>query len=386
MQTTTSHFDVWTLVFLVAAVQGLFVAFVLARWRQGPQSANRLLAMLLLLFSITLGEYVLFWSNSLMLYPHAAQLTAQFPFLFGPLIYLYCRTIYEERPLQTSDLLHAVPFLLAIAVCLPWYVSDAESKRAIMMQQAAYPVPRILMQIILWGRIAHLSAYAVWNFRYIRRQPAVGDTARWALTLNGFFVGFIIAYTSYYILVRFSFFNVAWDYHISAVMTAFIYLIAWSGYTRRAVFDGYAWTEPNAPAKYRNSGLTPEAGRSLLQSLEELMVIEKCYQDPDITLEKLAGMLNASKHHVSQTINERLGVSFFEYINQLRIEEAKNLLVETSRDEMHVIQVAYAVGFNNKVSFNAAFKKSTGMTPTAYRRSHRKSDTAAGQPGAVERG
>ena len=166
-------------------------------------------------------------------------------------------------------------------------------------------------------------------------------------------------------------------------MTAFIYLIAYAGYVQPAVFDGYAWTEPATPVKYRNSGLTPEASRSLLQNLTEMMREEQCWRDPDISLEKLANALNASKHHVSQVINEHLGTSFFEYINQLRIEEATQLLAETTRSDLHVIEVAYAVGFNNKVSFNSAFKKATGMTPTEYRRSHSKSDSAAGQPGAV---
>ena len=82
-------------------------------------------------------------------------------------------------------------------------------------------------------------------------------------------------------------------------------------------------------------------------------------------------------------INEHLGASFFEYVNQLRIEEAKRLLTETTRSDLHVIEAAYMVGFNNKVSFNTAFKKATGMTPTEYRRNHAKSDGCEEKPGAV---
>jgi AraC-like DNA-binding protein len=68
-------------------------------------------------------------------------------------------------------------------------------------------------------------------------------------------------------------------------------------------------------------------------------------------------------------------------VNQLRVEEAKALLAETTRSDLHVIEVAYAVGFNNKMSFNAAFKKATGMTPTEYRRNHGQTDSVAEQPG-----
>lgn len=380
------HFDAWTLVFLIAAVQGYFVAFILFRWRRGDGQANRLLATLLLLFSITLSEYVFYWSNYILRFPHVAQMSDQLPFLFGPLAYLYCRTIYEGKPLKTSDLWHFAPFIAAICVLLPWYALDAESKRAFLEGKAAFPVMRLWMRVLLWTRIAHMLGYAVWNYRYLLRQPRVGATTRWGFRLNTFFAGFVLAYMSYFILVRFPFFNSTWDYHISATMTAFIYLIAYSGYAQPAVFDGYQWTEPNAPVKYRNSGLTPEASRSLLQNLTLLMEQEKVYHDPDISLEKLANALNASKHHVSQVINEHLGATFFEYVNQLRVEEAKQLLAETTRHDLHVIEVAYAVGFNNKMSFNAAFKKATGMTPTEYRRSHSQTDMIREQPGGSSSG
>lgn len=378
---STPHFDAWTIVFIIAAVQGYFVAFVMARWQQGQRQANLLLAALLLLFSLTLTEYVFYWSFYIIQYPHISGLSELFPFVFGPLVYLYCRTIYEKKALKKRDLWHFVPFLVAVGFNMPWYALDADAKRAVLEQQSAYPLPFLWMRLMLWTRIAHMLGYAVWNYFFIQRQPRVAATTRWAFRLNTFFTGFVLAYTSYYVLVRFSFFNSSWDYHISAAMTAFIYLIAYAGYVQPAVFDGYFWTEPNAPVKYRNSGLTPEASRSLLQNLMLLMEQEKAYHDPDISLEKLANALNASKHHVSQVINEHLGASFFEYVNQLRVEEAKTLLAETSRSHLHVIEVASSVGFNNKMSFNAAFKKATGMTPTEYRRSHGQTDSVAEQPG-----
>ena len=70
-------------------------------------------------------------------------------------------------------------------------------------------------------------------------------------------------------------------------------------------------------------------------------------------------------------MNDKIGLNFFDYINSLRVEEAKRLLIETSKKEMNVIEIAYSVGFNNKVSFNNTFKKWTGMTPTEFRASEK---------------
>jgi AraC-like DNA-binding protein len=360
-------FDTWTIVFLFAAAQAVFVA--LALWLRPSRRplANRLLAVLLLLFAISLVEYVLFWTRYIGQWTHMADLSLSFPLLFGPLLWLYCRIVFENRPLQRADWLHWLPFAMSVAAWLPWYALDAEAKRAVLSGKANFPIPILLVNALTVLRVAHMMAYAMLNLRYLRTQPRVGDTARWARWLNLFFLGFALAYASYFVLVRVPGFNRSWDYHISATMTLFIYFIAYMGFVQPAVFEGFKWTQPASPVKYRNSGLTPEAGRSLWQKLDGLMRSERLYRNPDLNLDALAQRLNMGKHHVSQVINEHWGASFFEYVNHLRIQEAQQLLADTPRSALHVIEVAYAVGFNNKVSFNNAFKKATGMTPTEYR-------------------
>lgn len=383
MQTAPS-FNTWTIVFLIAAMQGFFTAFVLWQWRRGQRQANRLLAILLFLFAVMMVEYVVYWTNQIVAWPHISNISVQFPFLYGPLVWLYLRSIYEQKNLRIKDAWMFGVFLLSLLPFAGWYLAGTEEKRAVLEQKTTFPGIPWVMLVQFWVRKIWISAFAVWNLLYVWRQPKVGASARWGRRIAIFYLIFVLAYISYFVLVRFPFFNPTWDYHISAVMTAMIYLIAYAGYAQPAVFDGFQWNEPGAPAKYRNSGLTPEASRSLLQNLQLLMREERAYHDSEISLDKLALRLNASKHHVSQVINEQLGASFFDYINQLRIEEAKTLLSETTRSDFHVIEIAYAVGFNNKVSFNAAFKKATGMTPTEYRRHHSVSDQEAGPAGAGE--
>ncbi len=365
---TKTYFDAWTTVFSVAAVQAFFVAFVLWRWPKGRPEANRLLAVLLLLFGLTLSEYVLWWTGYLVDFPHVANVSAQFPYLFGPLLFLYFRTIYTGEKLARRDLWHLAPFAVAMLIFAPFYGMDAAAKRAQILGQTGMPIHFWVLRGLLWARLASMFGYVAWNFRFIRAQPRVAATTSWAQRLNTFFLVFALAYLSYFVLVRFAFFNTAWDYHISAVMTAMIYLIAYAGYVQPAVFEGFTWAEPTAAAKYRNSGLTPAASQSLAQRLSELMRGEQLFRESELRLDDLAARLEVGKHHLSQVINEHLGVSFFEYVNGLRVAEAQRLLAETGKRDMNIIEVAYAVGFNNKASFNTAFKKTVGMTPTEFRR------------------
>jgi AraC-like DNA-binding protein len=376
-------FSTWPLVFLIAAAQGLFMAFILYRWRQGDPFANRLLATLMLLFSVTMVEYVFYWTQYLYYWPHLTDLSAQFPFLFGPILFFYVRAIFEGRRFERSDAWHALPFVLAVFAMLPWYLQSGADKQAVILRQSPHPIPRVLISLITYGRLAHMAFYVFWNFRYLKHRPAVGRSLWWGRLLNLFFVGFLLSYTSYFVLVRLPGFNPLWDYQISLSMTAFIYLIAYAGYVQPAVFNGFGWSEASAVSKYKNSGLTPDASRSLLNKMNLLMEREKLYLEPDLSLEKLAKQLDTGKHHVSQVINEHLNVNFFEYINQLRISEACRLLAEKTKSDLHVIEVAYAVGYNNKVSFNSAFKKATGMTPTHYRKAHGRTDVSEKQRAAT---
>ena len=106
-----------------------------------------------------------------------------------------------------------------------------------------------------------------------------------------------------------------------------------------------------------------------LTELEGLMLREKPYREPDLTLPDLAQRLDVPPNYLSQVINERMGYNFFDYINSLRINDAKKLLTDAQYIDQSVMQMAYSVGFNSKSTFNSAFKKFTGETPTAFKSS-----------------
>ena len=95
---------------------------------------------------------------------------------------------------------------------------------------------------------------------------------------------------------------------------------------------------------------------------------EKIYRESDISLESLAQRLNTTRHNASQVINEHFKVSFHELINTYRISEAKEILQNDLQKNLHIIDIAYEVGYNNKVTFNKAFKKITQLTPSEFQK------------------
>lgn len=361
-------FDSWTTIFLFAAVQGFFVSLVLIIQNARSNKAKLFLALILLLFSITLVEYVLYWTKYLYYFPHFSNISGGFPFLIGPLFYYYFKNVFENYKPGKKDALALVPFIVHIIYLSRYYFRPAEIKQKFMLLPQI-PGQTASVQLMPWLQISSMIIYLCIIILSYRALSATNpETKRWFNYLTGLFAFFIISFASYYILILTPFFSIEWDYMISFSMSFFIYFLAWFGYQQPKIFSGFTLAEALRTSKYAHSGLSQESALQILASITDKMQNEKLYRNFELSLEKLAEAVAAPKHHVSQVINEQIGMNFFDYVNSLRVEEAKHILAEVPKKEMNVIQVAYEVGFNNKVSFNNTFKKFTGVTPTEYRR------------------
>ena len=88
--------------------------------------------------------------------------------------------------------------------------------------------------------------------------------------------------------------------------------------------------------------------------------------DKKISLEDIASYINLSKHYVSYLFKKEAGTNISHYINEVRIEKAKEIIVQR---EYKIKEIYERVGFSDQQYFSKTFKKSTGMTVTQYRES-----------------
>ncbi|MEL6600370.1 MAG: AraC family transcriptional regulator [Pseudomonadota bacterium] len=119
-----------------------------------------------------------------------------------------------------------------------------------------------------------------------------------------------------------------------------------------------------AQPKYEKSALTEAHAQRIADKISAVMDREKLYADPNLSLATLSKRIGVSQNYVSQTLNETLGTTFFDYVNRLRVEAA---LDPIRSGEDTVLAIAYAVGFNSRSSFYKAFKKETGHTPSSFK-------------------
>lgn len=109
-----------------------------------------------------------------------------------------------------------------------------------------------------------------------------------------------------------------------------------------------------------------DADRDVLQRLDALMAGRRLYRDPDLTLERLARRAGIPARRISGAVNRIHGQNVSQFVNALRIEEAKTRLRETGEP---VTAIMLDVGFGTKSNFNREFLRVTGMSPSAWRRS-----------------
>jgi len=106
---------------------------------------------------------------------------------------------------------------------------------------------------------------------------------------------------------------------------------------------------------------------SILRKLDNIMKKEKLYRVESITIRRVAEKVGISSHDLTEVINNLLNENFYSYINSFRIIEVKERLSDPG-EEGNILNIAIDAGFKAKSSFNTIFKKSTGMTPSQFRK------------------
>lgn len=107
----------------------------------------------------------------------------------------------------------------------------------------------------------------------------------------------------------------------------------------------------------------------LKEQILHKLVVEKKYRDQSFTAKRLAEMLHTNTRYVSIVLNVRYQTNFSQFVNRLRIEEAKALLADKRYAELRIEEISDMVGFANRQSFYRAFCMYTGKTPRQYQES-----------------
>jgi AraC-like DNA-binding protein len=117
--------------------------------------------------------------------------------------------------------------------------------------------------------------------------------------------------------------------------------------------------------KYSRSKISENDMNRIEIKLIKAMEQDNLQSDASLTLRKLSDITSVSENRISQVLNLKIGMGFYDFVNYWRIKNACKKLKETKES---LLDITYAVGFNSRSTFNLAFKKHTGKTPSGYRK------------------
>ena len=122
--------------------------------------------------------------------------------------------------------------------------------------------------------------------------------------------------------------------------------------------------KPSQPKVFRT---TLRNAEDMVARLHVLMKNEKLFLDAELRLQKLANVLSVNVYQLSEALNQIDGRSFYDYVNSYRVEYVKEWIIRDVHNLVKLETICYGSGFNNRTSFNKAFKKNVGVTPTEFR-------------------
>ena len=354
---------------LLGAVQGVLLALALLTTKASNKTANRLLAALTLTISIVVSGAVLLTSNYVFLFPHLSRIHQPFVFLAAPLLFLYIRELTSrEQRFERKDFLHFIPFVACLIYLLPYYLQSRTEKINVLsleyIQGSFGQWYYVRSALFITQALVYLILIVLLIIEYSRKAKERNSARDRAVLFEVRFFVIATAVLWFAVVLRYA---IETTPNLLVPLGASLLVYA-MGYLKMRRPEPWAVEDEQPSAKkYEKSTLTSERSERYLDKLLQFMEKEKPFTDGDLTIQKLAEKLSIPANHLSQTINERLGQTFSDFINSYRIEEAKRKLLDPALKHLSVLGIAEEVGFNSKSSFNSVFKKYTNMTPSEFR-------------------
>lgn len=361
----------------------LFLFFLMSAFLLGKGQRLRGLALLgcfFLALALNLLDSFLLLKGAYNRYTYAGLWGSNLLLVCGPLLFFYTKSVIDKGfAVKPHNLWHFLPFCIFFITSESSYLLAGTAKQQqIIAGVSARHLPSFfyLLSLLMYG---HFVAYLLAALRYLqqyRRVPqATAPALPPAVKLVSVTLLFFMGMVPVLLLATYLSFMGKSAYYYTTMLLSVLGLLVFTSWLLLTVLHEpaiFGYTEPGtatAPTSNAVKQVTPGM-QATLNDLLEYMNSHKPYLEPSLTLESLARQVQVKPKTLSLTINSLRGQTFFEFINEHRIEEAKRMLTNPADKKITILEVMYQVGFNSKSSFNTLFKKNTGLTPGDFKKAN----------------
>ena len=351
----------------------LLLAFFIYSVPSTNKISNKLFATYLVLTAI---EFTGFYTSLIFSEPNNVLIASrEFSYLQMPVLYLYLLSVcYSDFKIRRKHLWHIIPYIIGNLVMLPRFYMGSTAEKIELFNNFNSLYESYFAHIAL-----HLQSifYLTACFIVLKRAKKIFkenyssntiETYNWLFQLILFtaaLYGFAIVKNGLKFFGTPAFFAIS--HHILVITV--LSFVCW--YVLKALRYPQLFTGVNSKIQLTTDLVEKPSlveNTKAIEALSVFMQQQKPYLNPSLTLRNLAEKIEMNSRELSVLINQNLNKHFFDFVNEYRIEEAKNILKDSSKKEFTILEILYEVGFNSKSSFNTAFKKHTGLTPTQFRK------------------
>lgn len=340
------------LVFFICSIgvfNGFLASFYFLFFSKQKRVQNFFFGLLLLFLSIRIGKsvYTIFTereARDLLI----LQIGLSACFLIGSALFYYIKSSIENtKVIPRAWKIHfatATIVIVTIGIVKPYRINPEAWSNYIV-----YSI------YVVWGLYILGSGVLLKTiFKKVMHKTQKCTTSE--LWLVAVFAGNVLIYSAY--IIGYFYLYLIGTVTFSIVFYALLIFLLFKN-NRESVFQ-------DIPEKYALKKIETNEAEQLKVKLQKVMQEQQFYKNTDVKLKDIAAVLNITPHKLSQFLNDNLGKSFAMFINEQRIEEAKQLIKENNQFTLEAI--GFEAGFSSKSTFYATFKKVVGQTPSEFKK------------------
>jgi len=336
-------------ILILGALQGFMLAWIIY-FKNSRQIAYKYLALFLLIISLgcladnnlgvfNLNFYIIIWAGN--------------SFLLAPLLYLYIYQLAsDEKSFHKKYLLHFLPFVVFKTLILLIHFLELNKNQFL-----------ILTGVVLnFGLIVYNLIYIFLAFTHIKSYENILLMKRGLNLIISLLFVFLIYNIIFLIRRIFNLFSPVefefFENYLYVGVAILIYFISFKIISQPNIFI--------KKSKYEKSAINQNEIAIYGKKIENFFEETENYLSPKFNMSHLAEHLKLEKHKLSQIIGGHFNKNFYDLLNYYRIQKVCDQLLKVENRKFNLFGVALNCGYSSKSTFNAAFKKVKGVTPSQF--------------------
>lgn len=364
---------------IIGTFEAFFLLLLILSKRQ-KRMPDLFLGFIFFTFGLSIGFTWLELYNADNGYPLPWALNTSWLFLFlhGPGLWLYIKSLsISGFRFRRVYLLHFVPFVVFFVIHWITFYSLEPSTRIQLVVNDSFQ-GQLFYKLSVIGVGLSTLTYYLWGLKQIRdrRRRLMNNFSRIDnKDLEWLRILIIVSLVVYGVNVALFNLDLVVDIAPYRTLMLFAYCFA-SLYILVLGFFGLQQGNVFLSAAVEPATQKPEIGKPPLRVKDEksdfinrllrFMEDEKPFLAPEMTLARLASMLNVGPEFLSSVLNHDLDHSFFDFVNKYRVEEFKLQALSEENSHLSIMGIAYECGFNSKAAFYRAFRRYENQSPSDY--------------------